>query len=317
MLAHGISTGGLFLGDRRALRAPPHAPARRVRRHLEADADLRRPVPDHRAGARSGLPGAVAASSASSWCCSARSPRTRPGPRPACSATSRCRSCWARIAATGVILGGDVPAVHVPEGDLREARQAEERQASATSTAARLACSHRGRRRVWLGGLFPRPILDAIGAVGRTRSSPTTATASQDATRARRRRRTSIRRSPPRHAPLRRRRRRRPRRRRPEESRNELRRRPDPRLIAPMLILSVMGMLLVLAEAFSSGQRPRRRSPGLARRRLARRGDRVDHPVPPARRRRDPRARYFDGDARRRPAWRCTSTALFVGRGAR
>ena len=35
---------------RRALRAPPHAPARRVRRHLEADAGLRGAVPDHHDG---------------------------------------------------------------------------------------------------------------------------------------------------------------------------------------------------------------------------------------------------------------------------
>ena len=50
MLAHGISTGGLFLARRRALRAPPHAQARRLRRPVGEDAGLRRLLPGHRAG---------------------------------------------------------------------------------------------------------------------------------------------------------------------------------------------------------------------------------------------------------------------------
>ena len=67
MLAHGISTGGLFLGGRRALRPAPHPAAGRLRRAVEADAGVRRLLPGHRAGL--GRPArAVRASSASSWC---------------------------------------------------------------------------------------------------------------------------------------------------------------------------------------------------------------------------------------------------------
>ena len=50
MLAHGISTGGLFLGVGVALRPTPHTPAGRLRRALEADAGVRRLLPGHRAG---------------------------------------------------------------------------------------------------------------------------------------------------------------------------------------------------------------------------------------------------------------------------
>ena len=87
---------------RRALRAPPHAPARRVRRHLEADADLRGPVPDHRDGL-GGPARRCRASSASSSRSSARSTRAtrcrRTTLTPAASAPAR------RARATGVILG--------------------------------------------------------------------------------------------------------------------------------------------------------------------------------------------------------------------
>ena len=67
MLAHGISTGGLFfavglLYDRRHTRrlADFGGP-------VGQDAGVRGAVPGHRAGARSGCP-ACAASSVSSWC---------------------------------------------------------------------------------------------------------------------------------------------------------------------------------------------------------------------------------------------------------
>ena len=50
MLAHGVSTGGLFLHRRHAVGPPPHAPDRRVRRPEERDAAADRGVPDHHAG---------------------------------------------------------------------------------------------------------------------------------------------------------------------------------------------------------------------------------------------------------------------------
>ena len=49
MLAHGISTGGLFLHGRHALGSPPHAADLRVRRPEEQHAAAHRGVPDHHA----------------------------------------------------------------------------------------------------------------------------------------------------------------------------------------------------------------------------------------------------------------------------
>ena len=65
MLAHGISTGGLFLVRRRPLRAPPHAPDRRVRRPVGARCRcFAALLPGHHAGV--GRPARPSASSASS-----------------------------------------------------------------------------------------------------------------------------------------------------------------------------------------------------------------------------------------------------------
>ncbi len=100
MLSHGLTTGGLFLGDRRALRAPPHPPARRVRRPVEADAGVRGPLPDHRDLGSAGLPGLSGFVGEFLTLFGTFTRDTRPAlPDPAATAL------LGALAATGVILG--------------------------------------------------------------------------------------------------------------------------------------------------------------------------------------------------------------------
>ena len=103
------------------------------------------------------------ASSASSSRCSARSTRAtrsrRPRRLPAGAAPAR------RARRDRRDPRRDLPAVHVPEGVLRQARQGEERQAAGPAGGTSSSCSSRSCSRSSSLGLFPRPLLAVDGAV--------------------------------------------------------------------------------------------------------------------------------------------------------
>ena len=159
MLAHGIATGGLFLAvgvlyDRRHTRR-----LRRLRRAVEADADLRGLLPGDRAGL--GRP--------------ARAVRLRRRVPGADRHVHRDKT-WATVGMTGyfpapkligalsataVILARDVPADDVPEAVVRAARQAREQGRARPPRARDLGVRHRRRRRAGDGRLMPQPILRA------------------------------------------------------------------------------------------------------------------------------------------------------------
>ena len=121
---------------RPALRPPPHAPARRVRRPVEADAGVRGLLPGDRAGL--GRPArACAASSASSWSCSARSPPNKTWAATGMAGSSRRPSCWARSRRSAVILSAMYLLTMYQKMMFGPLDKPENRDPHATSTAAR------------------------------------------------------------------------------------------------------------------------------------------------------------------------------------
>ena len=262
MLAHGISTGGAVPRRRRALRAPPHAPARRLRRPRGSRCRSSRRCFLVIVLASVGLPGLcgfvgeflvlLGTFTADKTWAATGTHRLLPGAQAARRDLGQRRD-----------PGGDVPADDVPEDDVRAARQAREQRRTCSDIhgARDLGLRHRGR-----GGA-------GVWASARSRSSSRSETSVEafiagfqrapagGAARARRAARTSIprvaggRAAPASAAHARARARR---------HASELRRQPAARLRADADPRSAMGCVVLLAETFVARQSRAPASPGWA-----------------------------------------------------